>query len=153
MVEFAPAGGGFVRKMPSDKFHEHHSLETQEPGIVSAYFGGDWSNRVFPGYNKEGVRWNGWGVPLFTKATAQAVASDIQELQYNPQNDSFDITTEGELEQFKGVDVDVPGLGLLRLYAVGAGCWCWDHYESLDEVGEKLSVVEVIDVAIQSSGV
>lgn len=40
-VEFAPAGGGFLRRMTSDKFFSQHALATQAPKLVSAYFGGD----------------------------------------------------------------------------------------------------------------
>jgi hypothetical protein len=153
-VEFSPAGGGFISRMRSDEFHKQHALETQAPKLVLAYFGGDWSEKVFPGYNREGFRWNGWGMPLFTKAVAQAVAIEMQDLKYNLQNDSFDIPMDGELDQFKGEDVDVPDQGPLRLYAIGAGSWCWDHYASLAEIGKTLSVFnEVIDEANQSTDV
>ena len=135
-VKFAPKGGGFLMSMPSQKFYEQHSLETQAPKLVPAYFGGDWSDVVTPGYNTEGARWNGWGMPLFAKAAAIAVASEIDDLRYNPESDSFDITIDGELEQFEGGDVDVPGVGRVRVYAIGSGSWCWDHYESLAAVGD-----------------
>lgn len=49
---------------------QHHNIELSPPHdpfkLPPAWFGGDWSEEVFCGYDS-GRRWNGWACPLLTE--------------------------------------------------------------------------------------
>ena len=129
-VSFVNKGGGLVTTAPTAEFHRHFVLATEPPKLATAFFGGDWTSVLIPGYTYEGDRWNGWAKPFFVKEAADLVCNQISGLCYDAAADSCDITMDGELEQFAGRELDVPGIGSIKVYAIGAGSWCWDVWEN-----------------------
>ena len=129
-VSFANKGGGLSKTGPTAEFHQHFVLATEPPKFVAALFGGDWTNVLIPGYTYEGDRWNGWAKPFFVKEAADLVCLQMTGLAYDATADSFDITMDGELKQYAGSQIEVPGIGSIKVYAIGSGSWCWDVWEN-----------------------
>ena len=78
IVEFSPAGGGFVYRGPVDRFEAEFArrLDTADPppwveGRFALEDEGPW-----PGVWQR-HRWNGWATPSFDKATVLAILASL----------------------------------------------------------------------------
>jgi hypothetical protein len=70
LLEFAPLGGGFVRRAPWEQFSTDFRSVTDEDWVASrshelAVFSLDWGPSIV-GFT-QGHRWNGWGCPILEK--------------------------------------------------------------------------------------
>lgn len=91
---------------------------------------------IFPGYT-QGKDWNGWGCPFFTKKVADEIAAffwfEEGQMTYDAHLDAY-LYKDGNLpdtdpyEVMLGVDVDTVD-GILHLYPIGSGSWCWNETE------------------------
>lgn len=133
-VSFYPQGGGFQRTMPKASFDEHFELVTAPEPFRKFLFSGDWMENNLVGYS-DGRRWNGWAIPLVTKAVAVQIVGDLNAVSAGCPEDCFTARWEGETlmifdptegEEFavqpQAVQTDD---GEVLLYDVSLG-WCWD---------------------------
>ena len=135
-VVFFPKGGGFQHRVPADQFHANHTLQTDPPAFTAYLFGADWmEGTLVVGFSQEDMRWNGWAMPFFTKTSADLLCGVMSGLTYNEANDSYDMASEDEeLDQFGSEVIDVPGIGRVKVYAIGAGYWCWDRWDVREDI-------------------
>lgn len=130
VVEFSPQGGGFVYKMGHGVFHNTFKPATM-PEFHEARFGGDWlpGDLILKGYT-DGSRWNGWACPHFSKEEGLRLAEASPALRYDEARDAFvdrPIVDEDDIEEvFSSETITVAGQPL-KVYAIGAGSWCWDE--------------------------
>lgn len=128
-VEFNPQGGGFVYRMPQERFRETYKPAVT-PAIRKARFTADWlpADMSVEGFTN-GMRWNGWGMPMFTLEEAQRLIEHMPGLEYDPATDSFLIKQADDdpdqHEVYAGETITVDGQ-TVKVYALGAGSWCWD---------------------------
>lgn len=102
-----------------------------QTGTVTA----DFVEGVFECYS-DGQRWNGWGIPFFTRGVADRIADLMQgegELRYNPETDAFEYrasadTPESDVECFTGGDIVVDGEAR-HVYSIGGMSWTWNAVE------------------------
>lgn len=127
-ISFARKGGGFVMKMTTETFHSRFDPETQEPPLTTALFAFDGVTTLILGYTVKGDLWNGWAKPMFTKEGAQLIAQSLPGMTYKEETDSFDIDLEGEMYSFCATTVQIPIMGAVKVYAIGAGSWCWNSW-------------------------
>lgn len=136
VVVFFPKGGGLQYRMPADKFHTDHTLETGSPPFTAFLFGIDGAQVLVPGFSRPDMRWNGWAMPCFTKTAADLLCTVMPDVKYNAGNDSYDTEVDGELDQFGSEAIDVPGIGQVTVYAIGSGSWCWDRWDIGEDIGD-----------------
>lgn len=128
-VEFSPQGGGFVSRMNPDCFLETFK-PAKQPAIRKARFTADWlpADMSVEGYTND-MRWNGWGMPMFTLEEAQRLIPYMPGLEHDASADSFVMKSEfdepGEHEVFAAETIIADGQ-TVKVYAIGAGSWCWD---------------------------
>jgi hypothetical protein len=131
VVYFSPECGGFGMKAPTSHFEKRHSLAAGPRAYVFGYFGGDWMDLLIPGYNLEGALWNGWSMPYFTKEGADQVCDEVPSLSYDSEKDRYVMTNEESGEDpdyWEAEMINIEGLGDVKVYAIGAGFWCWDGW-------------------------
>lgn len=128
-VEFSPQGGGFVYRMAPTRFRDTFT-RAASPAIRAARFTADWlpDDVSVEGFTN-GMRWNGWGMPMFTLEAAQALIPHMPGLEHDAATDSFVMKQPddepGEHEVFTAQTINVDGKDI-KVYAIGAGSWCWD---------------------------
>mgnify|MGYP001627354913 CR=1 FL=1 len=128
-VEFSPQGGGFVYRMARERFRDTYKPAVT-PAIRKARFTADWlpADVSVEGFIS-GMRWNGWGMPMFTLEEAQRLIPYMPGLEHDASTDSFVMKSEndepGEHEVFAAETITVDGQAV-KVYAIGAGSWCWD---------------------------
>ena len=128
-VEFSPQGGGFVTRMKPDRFRETFK-PAKQPAIRKARFTADWlpADMSVDGFTND-MRWNGWGMPMFTLEEAQRLIPHMPGLEHDASTDSFVMKSEndepGQHEVFAAQTINVDGQ-TVKVYAIGAGSWCWD---------------------------
>lgn len=86
-----------------------------------------------------GDYWNGWDVPVFTRAQAERVVASMSEslrfdsagnVVYNPGPDAYDPTPETyTFQTVEGIPEPV--------VSIGDG-WVWEEVEPLDEIPDPL---------------
>lgn len=129
-VEFCPQGGGFVNCARRAVFHATFK-PADEPQFAPARFTGEWmpEGTALAGYTN-GLRWNGWACPYFTKEEALRLVEDWPGLFYDEARDAFVRPCEGgdpdETEVFGAETITVAGQPL-KVYPVGSGSWCWEE--------------------------
>ena len=129
VVSFYPQGGGFQRTLPVIVFEALYKPESAPPAMRRAIFSGDWMDETWPGFT-DGMRWNGWAMPLFEFETASKIFADIgnpSEFWFDSEKDAFvyanpDFPDEPEI--FGASFIEVEGR-TIKAYGVGAGSWCW----------------------------
>lgn len=128
-VEFSPQGGGFVTRMKPDRFRETFK-PAKQPAVRKARFTADWlpADMSVEGFTND-MRWNGWGMPMFTLEEAQRLIEYMPGLEHDASTDSFVMKSEndepGQHEVFAAQTINVDGQ-TVKVYAIGAGSWCWD---------------------------
>jgi hypothetical protein len=128
-VEFSPQGGGFVYRMKQDRFRETFKA-ADKPALRKVRFTADWlpAEMSVEGYTN-GMRWNGWGMPMFTLEEAQRLIPYMPGLEHDASTDSFVMRSEsdepGQHEVFAAETITVDDQAV-KVYAIGAGSWCWD---------------------------
>lgn len=128
-VEYSPQGGGYVSRMTPDRFRETFK-PAKEPAIRKARFTADWlpADMSVDGFTND-MRWNGWGMPMFTLEQAQRLIPYMPGLEHDASTDSFVMESEndepGQHEVFAAQTITVDGQ-TVKVYALGAGSWCWD---------------------------
>ena len=130
-IFYFPQGGGFERSLPEIEFHEKFS-----PSAPLAYYpgfvGADWldaSARIPAWLN--GLRWNGWAQPCFERNAADVVAKDIPDMKFDPARNAYVLPADPECgrdeEEVFGA-MSLPTFkGLITVWPIGAGSWCWDE--------------------------
>lgn len=135
-VELAPQGGGFMRRLTQDQFERNFERVTPDltytAGTVTAEFLPE--GVILPCYSN-GMRWNGWGMPVFAFEAACRLMALNPEITYDAQRDCFTWKPHDDDEQdtFEAAMIDNDGRPV-KVYAIGAGSWCWDAVQqaSLD---------------------
>jgi hypothetical protein len=130
MVEFHAQGGGFIQSLPEDEFHECFKLRTDPPPFTKVIVTGDWDYETIYEAYSNGVRWNGWVVPYFTKDTALAVMATIPGACFEEGRDCFtqpSFEDDGGVYVALGVDIAVDGQ-FIHVYHLFDG-WCWELAE------------------------
>jgi hypothetical protein len=131
-VEFSPQGGGLVHRMSQLRFKDTFR-PAQTPPIRKARFTADWlpADVAVEGFTN-GMRWNGWGMPLFAFKEAQQLMPHMPGMRYDAARDAFIMKLAdgepSEEEIFCSRTIDVEGT-ILTVYPLGAGSWCWDAPE------------------------
>lgn len=128
-VTLTHQGGGFVLEMPLDEFRSRFK-PAATPGFVRRTVSADW----LPGNMKllayaNGLRWNGWAMPFFPLEEARRLLDHMPRLQYLEESDTFVFQGAEEFEEadevFVAKSLDINGKSI-KVYAIGAGSWCWD---------------------------
>lgn len=127
IVEFSAQGGGFVQKAPRAEFEKRFkpaALPAFSLRVVSA----EWLPDALklPAYTN-GQRWNGWAMPYFPVEAAHALLEHMPDLRYDDTRDAFvskSYDDEAEDEVYPAQVLVVRG-ETLKVYAIGAGSWCW----------------------------
>lgn len=131
IVEFATQGGGVVQKCKRADFERSF-----KPATPSAYavtqISAEWlpGGMSVPAYSN-GMRWNGWAMPFFTKDAGLSLLKFMPALRYDGIRDAFvskDADAHDEEEVFSEVPLVIEGLPI-KTYAIGAGSWCWEFVE------------------------
>lgn len=131
-VDFAPQGGGFVRTLAREAF-ERQFEPVERPGYVLSSVTAEWLPRglSIPAYTNS-LRWNGWVMPRFTYEEATSLLEFMPDLRFDSSKDVFYTDPSGEGEEsivFPAETLEIEG-SLIKTYAIGAGCWCWESSES-----------------------
>lgn len=128
-VEFSTQGGGFVYLMNQARFCATFK-PAEVPAVHKTRFTADWlpADMSVEGFTN-GMRWNGWGMPMFTLEEAQRLIPYMPGLEHDASTDSFVMKSEndepGQHETFAAQTITVDGQ-TVKVYAIGAGSWCWD---------------------------
>lgn len=126
-VEFSAQGGGFVQKAPRAEFEKRF-----KPAVLPAFslrvVSAEWLPDALklPAYTN-GQRWNGWAMPYFPVEAAHALLEHMPDLRYDDTRDAFvskSYDDEAEDEVYPAQVLVVRG-ETLKVYAIGAGSWCW----------------------------
>ena len=138
MVEFFQQGGGFSKQMPLGLFHSTFK-SAPAPQFAPIRVRGDWFPHevmTLPAYG-DGTFWNGWAMPYFDRAGADALAGLMDNVTYDEELDAFVAKTESaedEPEVYESSSITVNGAAV-QVYAIGAGSWCWDEITPADVEG------------------
>lgn len=132
-VTFFPQGGGFQRSLSRAEFEaafkefDHTALEYQPVEVTIEGFDEGFS---LPAYSN-GMLWNGWVMPYFTREAAMAIAQQIDTISYDRERDVFveddGYPEEGELT-ITATTIRV-GNEDVEVFAIGSGSWCWELVE------------------------
>lgn len=134
VVKFHNVGGGFQKSISLERFLAEFKEETEPPKMRAATFQIE-SGEQYPGFHK-GDLWNGWAMPLFTHEVVVKMAEDTNmegySLEYVPATDEWlyvnqDYADEGP-DTYPAEVITVDGVEH-KVFAVGAGFWCWDVNE------------------------
>jgi hypothetical protein len=131
-----PLGGGFQHVYPVDDlgcFRVADAQERQRALFRRAKFSLMDSRDLFSGWTN-GERWNGWAMPHFELAEAQRLIAWLknEKAQFDGARDAFVTDSpDGEEELWQGLAVAISDGSSLKVYPVGAGCWCWDEIEGI----------------------
>ena len=128
IVEFCSQGGGFLNKAPHAEFDKHFKPATL-PAFSLCAVSAEWlpPGLTFAAYSK-GQRWNGWAMPYFPAESAMALREHLPGLCYDATRDVFvDDSEENEPDEviFPAEEIIVDGKPV-KVYAIGAGYWCWE---------------------------
>lgn len=126
-IELFPQGGGFIRKLPRAEF-ERRFKPAQAPAFSLRAVSAEWlpTDMKLPAYTT-GERWNGWAMPYFPEKTAHALLPHMPDLSYDATQDAFvsrPIDDENNVTVFPAQALVVNGEAH-KVYAIGAGSWCW----------------------------
>lgn len=127
IVEFSAQGGGFVQKAPRAEFEKRFKPAAPLAFSLQAV-SAEWlpDDLTLPAYTN-GQRWNGWAMPYFPAETAHALLEYMPDLRYDASQDAFVSKSDGGESQgdvFPAQELLVNGKPV-KVYAVGAGSWCW----------------------------
>ena len=142
-----PLGGGFQYVCPADsvgKFRVADEGERERALFRRAAFSLMDSEEHFSGWTN-GQRWNGWAKPHFELAEAQRLMTWLskQNVHLNrpdgdlppaaeregfcAETDAFvTMSQDGEEELWEGRAIAITDGSSIKVYPIGAGCWCWD---------------------------
>lgn len=129
-VRFFQQGGGFQRGMPRAEFEasfkvfDPATLEYRRIEVTIEAFEDGFS---LPAYSN-GMLWNGWELPYFTREAAIAITRHVKEVRYDSERDVFleddgypqdgPLITAATTIRVGNEDVEV--------FAIGSGSWCWE---------------------------
>ncbi len=137
-VEFSVQGGGFVHTTPRAEF-EHRFKPATLPALSLTAVSADWlpDDMAVPAYS-DGRRWNGWAMPCFTLEAGRSLLEYMPDLRYDSVRDAFiskasDDEDEREDDVYLAETHVIDGIPV-KLYAIGAGSWCWGLSEQPDVV-------------------
>jgi hypothetical protein len=146
-IEVSSQGGGFVINYTKEQFLKNFTLVEEIPelkkGTVTADFLGE---GVSIDCYSNGLRWNGWGRPLFDRASAERAVSLLthSDLRFEGDVIEYDNDQFEPLEPHKGENLPffqfhpknhiVNGVEL-QLWEIGDG-WCWNcvKFETIESV-------------------
>lgn len=127
-----PVGGGFQFVIGTEKQAQLRRVTAEEqknPSVRRAQFGLDGVDGRFHGWTT-GESWNGWAKPMFELQEARRVIAAMPELKgrFATSDDRF-VTSgqDGEEESWNAESIQPDGGSTVKVYPVGAGCWCWDE--------------------------
>ncbi|MEN9675160.1 MAG: hypothetical protein RIS76_1056 [Verrucomicrobiota bacterium] len=127
-----PVGGGLQFIIGAEQLAQLRRVAAEErrnPRLRRAQFGMDGVHGRFHGWTA-GESWNGWAKPMFELQEARRVISAMPELkgQYDASDDRcITLSQDGEEEAWNAELIQPDGGGTVKVYPVGAGCWCWDE--------------------------
>ncbi|MFM0276371.1 hypothetical protein PQQ59_37710 [Paraburkholderia aspalathi] len=127
-VVFFAEGGGFVRRMPRAEFDAQFTVAA-EPRFAQVAVAGAWMDDgiALPAYS-DGVRWNGWLMPYFTREVAIRLIPLVESLRYDEARDVFVALDPNEGDEIVyGAEVIRVGDDDVVTYSIGAGEWCWEE--------------------------
>lgn len=121
-VEFAPQGGGLIRKLPRAEFERRFKPATL-PSYSLVAVGAEWlpEELKVPAYSN-GMRWNGWAIPYFTFEAARSLLEYMPDLRYDSSRDAF--ISAHEEDAYIPVMLVIDGQ-TIKTYPIGSGYWCW----------------------------
>lgn len=130
-IQFSPAGGGFVKEVKRDIARLEY-VDRFPRNWVAGFFQIE-DDIIYQGFHDPEARWNGWAMPYFTRKTANAIVSDLPELEDGKPYGYFEgdvcyIWDYGleDYESYKPTTLE--GVDEL-VYGIGAGSWVWDSVE------------------------
>jgi hypothetical protein len=130
-IQFSPAGGGFVKEVKRDIARLEY-VDKFPRNWVAGFFRIE-DDKIYQGFHDPEARWNGWAMPYFTRTTANAIVSDLPELEDGKPYGYFEgdvcfIYDYGleDYESYKPTSLE--GVDEL-VYGIGAGSWVWDSVE------------------------
>jgi hypothetical protein len=82
---------------------------------------------ALPAYS-DGVRWNGWLMPYFTREVAMRLIPLVHSLRYDETRDVFVALDPNEGDEIAyGAEEIRVGNDDVVTYSIGAGEWCWQE--------------------------
>jgi hypothetical protein len=135
VINFYPAGGGFLHRMPREKFFEAFSeapSRTLRRGLVDA----DWfSEDDLPlSCWSDGSSWNGWSMPHFERAAVEELIRQSQSEELSPMRWDGDAVIVHDSQDNEDVRVEPTTMpNGEKAWAIGAGWWCWNRVRFDDE--------------------
>ena len=130
-IQFSPAGGGFVQEVKRDIARLEY-VDKFPRNWVAGFFQIE-DDTIYQGFHDPEARWNGWAMPYFTRKTANAMVSELPELEDGKPYGYFEgdvcfIYDYGleDYESYKPTALE--GVDEL-VYGIGAGSWVWDSVE------------------------
>lgn len=142
-VEFAPQGGGIIRKAPRADFENRFKPATL-PAFSLVAICAEWlpDDMKVPAYSN-GRRWNGWAMPYFTIESGKSLLGFMPDLRYDSQRDAFVSKAydddQAEEEVFPAETLVIDGRPI-QTYAIGAGFWCWEFSEPICETQKYIEL-------------
>lgn len=152
--EVTAQGGGFVKVFDAETFHKEFEEIKNEPVLKKGKVTADFlpSNMTVECYSY-GLSWNGWGLPLFTRAAVEAMVAAVNGPTQEPTvelsmvgdivtspNENFDKSVP-ESEDNPLVDKFGPELYIvdgqqIELWSIGDG-WTWDAVKFDDPFADE----------------
>lgn len=136
-VYFHAQGGGFQQSMPLTEFSERFTAETTppafRPGTVTAeWFATDNGKDHSYACYSNGDRWNGFGMPAFSKSVVDEMLTDWANSGFAEnvrwEGGQLFVYDPSEDDTYEVTPVTIPGIAD-PLYPLGAGSWTWDQIE------------------------
>ncbi|HIH2745465.1 TPA: DUF4222 domain-containing protein [Burkholderia lata] len=129
-VRFFPQGGGFERSMPRAEFDatfktiDPAALEYRRIEVTIEAFEDGSSLKAY----SNGMLWNGWVMPYFTREAAMAITRHVKEVTYDGERDVF-VEADGYPEDGPLITAATTirvGNEDVEVFAIGSGSWCWE---------------------------
>ena len=115
----------------------NQNAPTLRPGYASMDGLDPTTGEAVPCYLMEGMRWNGWACPMFTREQGECLQFEEwtgASIRYDADQDAFVVSNAvepGEDEVFPATVREIDGEPV-TLYPIGTMSWCWDDEPDLD---------------------
>jgi hypothetical protein len=126
-----PLGGGFQLTLKAGteaRFRVADGSERERALFRQAKFSLMDSAEHFTGWTN-GENWNGWAMPHFEFAEAQRLIAWLKTSagRYDVARDVFlTFNMDDEEEMWPGCSISISDGSSIKVYGIGAGCWCWN---------------------------
>ncbi|BBU33386.1 hypothetical protein BTHE68_71200 (plasmid) [Burkholderia sp. THE68] len=127
VIRFCAQGGGFEKRLPREEFfREFKPFDVPKYSPRNATFEhfdegvsiNAWSN---------GMSWNGWAMPYFSRDQGMKVIQFFPELRFDAEQDAF-VWTDSSMDEevvYSSKIIETES-GPVKAYPIGTGEWTWE---------------------------